>query len=190
MATYGYSYTNTSVTIEVYGLAIGDSVRFFVRRDPNPDGAMLVDGETFTSTSSTMAKSFFVLSAGNRYAINVYVNGVVLGAQYFSTSNGQVTPVRPDNWYWSGIEKDKPILLSASSWNQFCERINEFRRYKGLSAYSFETVRSGGQMYAYQANQAVIAINEMNNILSYVWPGDTMSESFMKQLQNTLNAVV
>lgn len=191
MATYGYSYTNTCVTIEVYGLSVGDSVRFFVRYEPNP-GTMLVNGEAFIATSSTMAKSFFVLSAGKSYAINVYVNGIVLGTRYFDTSSGQNVQIRPNNWYWSGIYSGAAVILQAQTWNQFCARINEFRRYKGLSNYSFTTVYSGNPMYAWQVNEAIIAINSINghgSTPTYVYSGNPMDANFMIQLQNALNAI-
>ena len=191
MATYGYSFSETYVTIEVYGLSYGDSVRFFVRREP-ATGTMLVD-QAFTATSSTMAKSFFVLSAGSTYAINVYVNGVVLGANYFTTPGGQPSVRRPDNWYWSGIYQGGNISLSAYSWNQFCSRINEFRRYKNMSSYSFSSAYSGGAMYAYQANEAWYAINEIGGhgaMPNRVYSGDAIYASFMIQLQDALNAIL
>lgn len=126
MAVYSFTYTYAAVTFVVSGILSGDSITFYVRSEPY-SGTMLV-AESFTATGSTMTKIFSVLSAGSSYAINVEVNDVQLGTQYFNTFLA-----RPNNWAWTSIVvSGVAIKISAQEWNSFCDRINEFRVYKGL----------------------------------------------------------
>jgi len=69
---------------------------------------------------------------------------------------------RPADWSWGVTMTTGQILnMTASNWNNFTTRINQFRFYKGLADYNFTTVYSGGFMMAHQVNQATNAIDEM-----------------------------
>lgn len=148
-------------------------------------------GDSKTATSYYMNGVTFSVSltAGKRYAVNVSVNNTNIGVQYFTAPSAKT---RPSNWYWSGISSGAAISVSASTWNQFCSRINEFRKYKGLFDFSFTPAVSGQPMYASQANQAWNAINGISghgSMPNSVWTGAEMSASFMIDLQNALNSI-
>ena len=187
MAAYTFTYTNTTVTFTVTGLLLGDSVRFFVWLDPSP-GSSLVDQE-FAATGNTMTKSFSVLSAEKNYAVNVGVNEVYIGTQYFDTKSG-----RPDDWEWtSTIAFGAAIRIGFQEWNSFCARINAFRTYKGLLEFSFSTVTRGQAISAAIVNQAISAISTIpghgilpSNTVSGV---TVISADFFNELRTALNAV-
>lgn len=188
MAAYTISYTSTTVTFSVTGLTAGDIVVFYVRTEPS-SGSMLVDDTTsYKATGSTMTQSFTVaLVAGGRYAVNVGVNYVNIGIQYFTAP---ATSGRPTNWSWSGIIYSGAPLenLTAAVWNQFTSRVNEFRRYKGQANYSFTTAVSGVTDISVGAAEAMAAIRGLTGhgtLPSAV----TIEASTWIQLAAALNAV-
>ena len=102
-------------------------------------------------------------------------------------------PDRPWDWeWWSNIVSGGEVGLSAIEWNTFCERINEFREYKGLSWYSFMEVSRGDFISASIVNQAVRAIQSMNPPISVpnsVRSGSPLAASFFVGLKNSLNSI-
>lgn len=186
MASYTISNTNTSVTFNVSGLKSGNSVRLYVRYDSS--STTVVDSY-YTATGTTLSRTFTIPSKSS-YAANCNVNDLWLGAKYFSTGSD---PVRPSNWYWSTTPvKGNTLRLSANDWNNFCKRINEFRDYKRLGAYSFSTVYSGNRMMAWQANEArsaISAISGHGTLPSSASSGGTINASFFTQLSAALNAI-
>ena len=187
MADYSFTHTNTSVTFVVTGISEGDSVRFYVRYDPNP-GSLIVD-QIYEATGNTMTQTFSVLSAGNSYAVNVAVNGTRIGTQYFNTSVS-----RPSIWSWtSTIASGSAIKIGFQEWNSFCARINAFRVYKGLAEYDFAAVVSGQAISAAIVNQAITAINAIpghGTLPASAVAGVTkISAAFFNQLRDALNAV-
>ena len=197
MASFTYSCTALSVSITVRGISSGDTVRFYVRR--NPGSAVVVD-EQYRSSGSSLTKTFAGLSASTGYAVNA---GVVsggstawIGAQTFTTpsqSGGGDTKTRPNNWYWqSVVSSGATISLSASEWNAFCDRINAFREYAGLSAYYFTSVYRGLPISAAivnQARDAIAAVNSARGVPARVYSGDTISAAFFQNLQSALNSI-
>lgn len=187
MASYTITHTNTSVTFNVSELSYGDVVRFYVRYDPDPGDTIY--NQIYTADGSTMSRTFTILPNSD-YAVNCKVNsGVWIGAKYFQTGS-----VRPSNWSWSGgLVKGSPIELSASEWNNFLNRINEFRVYKGLANYSFTSAVSGQPMAAAQVNQARTAINGISGhgtLPTAVVLGKEVAASFFIQLASALNAIL
>lgn len=77
------SYTASSVTISVSGLTVGSTVRFFVRLASDTSDATV--DQSFTATSTAMAKTFTGLKAGTAYAVNVHDGTAWIGAQTFTT---------------------------------------------------------------------------------------------------------
>lgn len=189
MAYYSYVVYGERITFSVAGLSSWDSVRFYVREDPDP-GYSLVD-EVVTATSSSLDKSYFVLSPGTAYAINVKVNDTWLGTKMFTTP-GSSGPTRPDDWYWySYIGSGSTIRLSAREWNDFCDRINEFLEYDGQTAYSFQRVYSGDPISASVVNDAWYAIRRITghgSLPSTARSGAPIYASFFNGLQDALNA--
>lgn len=172
------------------GLNSGDSVRLYCRYDPSSDNTVV--DTTVTASGSTLSRTFTIPS-GKSYAANVNVNGSWIGAKYFTTGSDAPAKTRPSNWSWSTTPvRGNTMRLTASDWNSFCRRINEFRDYKGLGAYSFTTVYSGRTMTASQANEARTAINAISGhgtLPSSAVSGSTVTASFFTQLASALNSI-
>lgn len=190
MASYTITTTNTSIRFNVTGLRSGDSVRLYCRYDPSADNTV-VDAY-LTATSSTLTKTYTIPSNAS-YAANVNVNGLWIGAKYFTTGSDAPAKTRPSSWSWSTTPvRGNTMRLTASEWNNFCRRINEFRDYKSLGSYSFTTVYSGNKMMAWQANEARTAINAISGhgtLPSSAVSGATVTASFFTQLASALNSI-
>lgn len=189
MASFSCSETESSVTISVRGISNGSSVRFYVRLDPDP-GYATVD-RTYTSSGTTMSKTFSGLDAETDYAANVCVNGTWVGTQYFTTLS-EPSIQRPYDWeWWRVFQSGNPVLISATQWNLFCDRINQFREYVGLSSYNFYTASSGDEISAWIVNEAVDAISDMTTrwLPGYVRRGDPITPSFFDGLRDALNSI-
>ena len=116
--------------------------------------------------------------------------------RYYPAGSGQVTVgavvQRPSNWSWSNaFVSGQSLNITATDWNSFCVRINEFRRYKGLSVYSFTSVVRGGIMYASHVNQAINAINSLTGLYaSEVYVGSSITPTLFHDLRDRLNDVI
>lgn len=130
---------------------------------------------------------------------------------------------RPNNWKWctnlGGMEilsgnvlsgtldlnlsnrfldlnqnNERPALLSATEWNMFCMRINEFRYYIGLNKYNFEVVSEDYILSADRFNKAVLAIKDMSDYLNAELPSTVISGAFvyksdLEKLSDALNSI-
>jgi len=100
---------------------------------------------------------------------------------------------RPLNWSWyTSKTSGTNFNITATEWNAFCGRINEFRVYKGLSNYSFTSAVSGNNAQASQINQARTAINAMSpptSVPSSVSGGGNCLPSTVNGLRDSLNSV-
>lgn len=57
----------------------------------------------------------------------------------------ELTNGKPTSFKWAIAKvSGQPLRVSASEWNAFTNKINEFLKYKGKSTVSFTTVLSGG----------------------------------------------
>lgn len=183
------SVTHDTVTISVSGLVSGDVVRVFIRlADDTTDTTKDWSG---TYTGSNLMQ-FTGLEPDTEYAINVNINASGwIGLQTFTTE--AVTGSRPDDWEWySTIEAGREIKITANEWNDFCDTINAFREYVGLSAYSFTTVEKGDEIKATYMRQAILAINGIDGhgtLPASVYAGNNIKASFFTKLADALNAV-
>lgn len=192
MASYSISYTATSVTFYVTGLTRGDAVVLYLRNEPYTGTMILDDDVKYTATGSTFSYTESGLIPGTSYAANVMVNwGDPLGVEYFTTDS--LAPSRPSSWSWrSTIVSGGDIGLTASEWNDFCGRINEFRAYKGLSTYSFTSVSPGVKISASivnEARNAISAIPGHGGLPSQAVSGGEVSAAFFHALRDALNGV-
>lgn len=100
---------------------------------------------------------------------------------------------RPNDWsWWSTIRSGAAIAITASEWNAFTTRINEFREYTGLSSYSFTTVSSGTPISYWIVNQARTAISEISghgSLPSAAVSGGKIYASFFNSLASALNSI-
>lgn len=115
----------------------------------------------------------------------------------YSGSNGRVTlnvKARPFDWSWvTTVSQGSAINLTAAEWNSFTSRINEFRKYSGLSEYSFTTAVSGStKIEASICNQAYTAIEAIlyhGTLPTKLVSGGLLYASFFNGLKDALNAI-
>lgn len=114
---------------------------------------------------------------------------------FYTIKQGTSSYTRPSNWSWATSKvAGSTFNITATEWNNFCTRINEFRRYKlGLgNDYTFTTAYKGNAFTAAMYNQARNAINVMNpstSIPVYRNKGDTIYASDINRLRDSLNSI-
>lgn len=155
-----------------------------------------------TKTISTSSTTFSGLSSNTSYIVTAYstynsINSITTDQYTVTTSN------RPSNWYWSpaivqGGSIDvyyssgyKGKIVTATQWNSFTSRINQFRAYKGLSNYSFTTVSTGQSLSAALTQEIYYAIIGMYPSISppAILSGQSVTAAVMNQMQNSLNSI-
>lgn len=189
------SVTDTSsdyISVVIVGLDTGYYGRprkcnWFINNDLRKKDLIIPNG-----VSQGGGVSFTSLNPNTKYnikAIITYSGGSVTLTTTASTTSGN----RPNNWYWtSSVSIGSQIRLSASEWNNFCARINAFRKYTGLSNYNFTTVYSGTKISASIVNQARSAIGAIpgHGILpGAATSGGIITAYFFNQLMYALNGV-
>lgn len=165
------------------------SVRYYIR---TPDSSSVLLNEDYTENyESTSFYRWFknILSPGTDYVANVRIDGHWLEPQTFKTKGSS----RPYNWNWySDIAQGKPIKLSAREWNDFCTKINAFRKYKGLSSYDFTTVSRGQPIKSSVVNEALTAISAIpghGGLPNRTYSGQAITAYYFLQLRIALNKV-
>lgn len=155
-------------------------------------------------------------NTGYNFRISVIytVNGVDIRTIVWDGSANEyitiylTTSGRPSNWSWTtyiaqgaatyGVDfaNKKIKIVTASEWNSFVSRINQFRVYKNLGSYSFTTVYSGDGLSAGIYNQARNAINDMaayftggNSCPSNVSAGVKITAAHFTRLKDALNSI-
>jgi len=137
-------------------------------------------------------------TAGNTYARNAYA--LTRSAGWWLVGWATITlpsppNPRPDNsMYPSAKTVGVGINVTASEWNSFFTRINDFRRYKIPSQgnYGYTTVQSGNIIEAHLYRQAREAINAMSPPLSVPLSrgtGEIISASDINRLRDSLNSI-
>ena len=101
---------------------------------------------------------------------------------------------RPDDFSFpSSIRSGAATTtLTASKWNDFCDRVNEFRLYKGMSEYSFTTVHSGDEMTKLIMEEPWLAINGISGhgaMPTRPSIGATIYASYFHDLADALNDI-
>lgn len=185
MAAYSYqiSSDNRTITFTVTGLSPGDLVFFYIRHANVSEN--LAPTTSYTAQLSVMVQAFPVLEPNSSYVVNVAAAGALLGAKEFTTG---ASTGRPSNWSWSGIIASGSDYsnLTAAQWNRFEDRINEFRRYKGLANYNFTRAVSGQTLLVTLFSEAETAISQMNGPVS-VPSTRTLSMTYFSTLAGALN---
>ena len=106
---------------------------------------------------------------------------------------------RPSNFAWTTSKTSgADFNLSATEWNSFTAKINEFRDYwnktqgTNLSDYSFTVAYKGNSFTADMYRQARTAIQAMSGYgtyIPYVNSGDEITAYMMNILVSELNSV-
>ena len=124
--------------------------------------------------------------------IHGYYTGIEAFYEITDDPNAPSFPTPPP-WQWiSTVSVGSPFMISAQEWRSFCDRINAFRAFKGLSAYSFSNVSSGQAVSATIVNQARTAINAVSThgtLPPQIVSGDTITAYVFNQLRIALNAI-
>lgn len=114
---------------------------------------------------------------------------------------------RPKDFKWT-IPKisGQPLRLSASEWNAFTKKINEFLKYKGKTTINFTSAVSAGLpqgavvggnhglsegkvISAKMMNEAVNAIASMGGDVSEVVNGTPVTAEFFNNIVDVLNSI-
>lgn len=145
--------------------------------------------------TSSRSQRFDNLILGERYYFSLQAVGDGGFGSWVDSETIQLGYARPDEWTawykYSGNNFD----ITASEWNDFCARINLFRRYKSpnLGNASFTSAVRGNNFRATQFNQAVGAIRDMSPRTyppSEKSTGNNVIASDINLLQISLNSVV
>ncbi len=149
------------------------------------------------SGTSTGATDSVPYSTPGTYTCYGYARDASQGLYWRSDNSVQIiipnTPVkpRPQNWvWWNSFITGQPFNVWANEWNSFCDRINAFRDYRGLSAAYMPSVSTGGHPLASDFNYASTAISQMGSAASTVYSGQNMTPSQFNGIRDALNAVV
>lgn len=217
MAAYSFTYTDTTITITVSGLSVGDLMEIVVR--PEPETGYMNVHVTPTATSSVMVFEFGGLSPNTNYAVNVRSvpaggtlhNAPWIGTRYFTTdpesnvdewdwtiSNGSATAAQTQLAY-AAITGNGPLTdFSYLVWNDMvnktyevvADRNGEWNTTYGTLA---ETLMSATDkhMTARRFNAIVW------NLAQYKTPsvtrknqGDPMLGSYFIELANSINNTI
>lgn len=201
------SKTDTTITLYITGVSVGDAIRVFARY--YDDTSSEVHNNSHTATASSYQYVISGLTPGTRYAVNVGSKSSVSSDTTTWWGGTDVTTEersRPEDWSWTSTVQAgaaMPIVqvgdmtyevmpLTANEWNGFTARINEFRVYTGLSEYSFTTVYAGGSLLASQLNQARTAISGISGhgtLPAATSSGSVPKASFINGLKDALNAI-
>lgn len=97
---------------------------------------------------------------------------VYYGTSKLASLTGEVktaAPSRPANFYWTNSKTQGGTFnLTAKEWNALTKRINEFRAYRNLSNYSFDTAYTGYEFTADMYNQARLALQGIPGFGIYI----------------------
>lgn len=146
-----------------------------------------------TSSSSTTCQ-ITGLTVGVEYKFYVHVENDDGQARDSNTITKTIGSNRPSDWAWTNVHSagSKCTTLTATEWNSFMSRINEFRVYKGLSNYGFTTVSKGDTFTADIFNAAKTAISEISghgDMPTSATAGGVVYWARIDALRTALNAV-
>lgn len=154
-------------------------------------------GATYSSYNTTGTDYTITgLQEGTEYEIRVQAYDCNAYGCSYSTWDYLYEPTmsdRPADWSWyTSKTSGTAFNCTATEWNDFCSRINEFRIYKGLSSYSFTSAEKGKTAYHSQVNQAITAITDMNpptSVPSSVSSGGDCLAYTLNRLRDSLNSI-
>lgn len=183
-----YNITKTSCTLSWGLVPVADYYEVYINK------------RYYNKTTSTIM-NITGLSQNTTYVLTVYA--VNRGGSSSGISETVTTlSDRPSDWQWlyniySGgpfYAQNKKIayLMPADHWNNFTNKINEFRRYKGLSNYNFTTVYSEQTVTSSIINQAISAINDMlpsRSKMPFISSGSEVKASIFIDMRNKLNSI-
>ena len=100
---------------------------------------------------------------------------------------------RPNNFSWTNPKvQGGNFNLTATEWNNFAERVNEFREYQNLQRFNFTPAIPNNQFTANMYNQVRVAIQEINGYGAFiptVSSGGQISAYMLNIIVSELNAI-
>lgn len=157
------------------------------------------------STRSISGDGSYSFSSNSFTKGNTYVGRFKLqyknqGAEEWSTSLTQssdpieVPSDRPDDFTFPSSVRSgaATTTVTASKWNSFQDRINEFQAYKGVAQTSFDDVSPGDEMTASLMRKAWDAINGISGhgtMPTRPSSGATIYASWFHDLADALNEI-
>lgn len=198
-----YTQTTPYAPSIVLGENLYNSIEFTVGQIGNYDSInVYLDDVLLFTTFSTGTFTRDGLTENTLYSLSAET--VYNGDTSTRTSINFTTPAnpRPSNWTWStnftstfntvkvNSTTYNSYIMPSSEWNNFTQRINEFRIYKNLTNYTFTTVSSGTTFTSTIMNQAINAINDLGYGISTVSSGSDVSSSKFDTMAYYLNIII
>ena len=179
------SKTNNSITMSFSAYDAHSGVSGFY--------VYLNDSHRTTVYGTSGTYTYNGLQSGITYKVSVKAFDAYGNVSSEDYRNIQTSSSRPSNFEWT-FQKTSggEFNITASEWNVFLNKINQFREYKNLTQYNFTSASSDDIFYAYMFNQAVQAISAMNPPVSPPSTrssGDEIYASYFTQLKNSLNSI-
>lgn len=184
MARYTLSYDSSSVTFRVTGLTRGQYVELYLRLE---SGSTAIVQESYTATSTSLSKTFYVVSPGKDYAANVKVGAsgstaTWIGKQSFTTPKEESRP-SVDRWSWNSsngsasasqtmsahsavTSRGKTNNFSYLVWNDMVDKVNELVRAYGKGWDGRYASLSSTRMSSYDKEITAIRFNSLRLNLS------------------------
>jgi hypothetical protein len=172
--------TDTSVTAVIEGLMFeANYYHMFEMELWNGNGTTHIITESWADPSSNKYTSvgFNLLEPNKTYTLKGFTKSTPTGGRNhvgtvtFTTI--QPSNTRPNNWSWTTLTpstvsytsgKLRANLVSASEWNSFCVRINDFRKFKNLATITFVSATSSNDFNEDMYTQAYNAISAMKSV--------------------------
>lgn len=189
-----YSPTTSGCSFEV-GLSAAftpdNYMHVVVNTVNDPYSGVVGSAYPYAGNTSTIAYGTVSgLSPGTTYTLYAFAKAD--DANYYPAGSATITTIsnRPADWSWytSKISGGN-FSLTASEWNAFTARINQFRTYKGLGTYGFSTAYSGNPVYAYMFNEARNAISSMASVMSTVSSNQDILANYLNSIRDSLNSI-
>lgn len=173
----------TQIKLEMFpkGSATAYSTRYI-----NWTGDTTLD-TTVTFTNLVPQSSYDIIATVTKNAVNYSYSPTLVGGRFAVT----YTVAKPAIWQWYTTKTVGGVFsMSATEWNAFTTRINQFREYKGLDAYNFTQAYSGSGFEFQMHNETRAAINAMANTgVGIVSRGSSIQANALNILRNTLNTL-
>ena len=143
--------------------------------------------------SSNFAITYNVTAGTTYYVWICQYSGSSTGVIDLYIQPPEPAAVRPSNFSWTYTKTSGGAFnLTATEWNNFTARVNAFRKYKGLSNYSFTYAYKGDDFTAAMYNQARIAIQGVSGYGTYiptVTKGQIITAYMLNVLVSELNSI-
>lgn len=197
--------TESSITLRLAGLSNPATSSYY--------DYIAISKMTTPSETNAIWGSVNYSDGNGYYTANVTFSGLSPGTSY--DFRGDATPTgsymrsyygvfsttksRPNNFSWTNNKSSENAYnLTPSEWNGFLDKVNEFRSFKGLAAYSFDRsiLSAGINQYvvpsANSFNSARNAISEMSPSVSlpgYASSGEIITGYHLNQIKDSLNSI-